>query len=103
MCEVYKLLKIKASLIHIEAFIYYIKKLRTASVYLHFTFYRVKCMIDILAVSKKYMAEEICNTCKGTRLVSAMERVYPGEPHMADIGEQPCPDCREEEDYDPDE
>lgn len=35
-----------------------------------------------------------CETCDGTGEVSSMEQVYPGEPHMADIGTQPCPDCQ---------
>lgn len=49
--------------------------------------------------------EEVCATCGGTGKVSAMGRVYPGEPHMADIDEEPCPDCSlsdEEDDYDQD-
>lgn len=54
---------------------------------------------------KQEEKEEVCETCGGDRVVSAMEQVYAGEPHMADIGEQPCPDCSidEDEDYDPDE
>ena len=35
-----------------------------------------------------------CETCQDTGEVSCMERVYPGEPHMANIGTEPCPDCR---------
>lgn len=37
--------------------------------------------------------EEECETCGGTGVVTTMERVYPNEPHMAPIGEEPCPDC----------
>lgn len=45
--------------------------------------------------------ETECETCGGTGEVSAMEAVYPGEPHMADVGSRPCPDCKhKEEDYD---
>lgn len=45
--------------------------------------------------------EEECETCGGTGEVSCMERVYPNEPHMADIGTEPCPDCQSrDEDYD---
>ena len=47
--------------------------------------------------------QEICKTCGGDRVVSKMEQVYAGEPHMAPIGEEPCPDCSlddEEEEYD---
>jgi DnaJ-class molecular chaperone len=49
--------------------------------------------------------EKVCETCGGEGVISKMEAVYPGEPHMADIGEQPCPDCSggdTEDDYDPD-
>lgn len=38
-----------------------------------------------------------CQTCGGTGEVSKMEAVYPGEPHMADVGTQPCPDCQNNE------
>ncbi len=38
--------------------------------------------------------DERCQTCGGTGEVSKMEQVYPNEPHMADIGFGPCPDCR---------
>ena len=47
--------------------------------------------------------EEVCATCGGTGEVSAMERVYPGEPHMADVGSRPCPDCRSARDDEPDD
>jgi len=36
---------------------------------------------------------EVCETCGGTGEVSCMEAVYPGEPHMAPIGTERCPDC----------
>jgi len=42
---------------------------------------------------------EVCETCGGTGEVSCMEAVYPGEPHMAPIGTQPCPDCCGPDDY----
>lgn len=46
-----------------------------------------------------------CATCGGTGEVTTSEQVYPGEPHMADIGTAPCPDCgiKDDDDYDPDE
>lgn len=34
--------------------------------------------------------EEVCALCLGTGEVSTMEPVYPGEPHMADIGTRTC-------------
>lgn len=34
--------------------------------------------------------EDWCLDCEGTGEVSRMEAVYPGEPHMADIGTQKC-------------
>lgn len=34
-----------------------------------------------------------CDICEDTGKVGCMEAVYPGEPHMADIGEQMC-ECR---------
>ena len=57
---------------------------------------------DLKKIEEK-AEDEVCPTCGGTGEVSAMEQVYPGEPHMADIGTQPCPDCRspkDEDDYD---
>jgi len=47
--------------------------------------------------------EEVCETCGGTGEVSVMERVYAGEPHMADVGTARCPDCNlpDEDEYDP--
>lgn len=47
-----------------------------------------------------------CETCGGEGKVAALEQVYPGEPHVAEIGETDCPDChaddqeREEEERD---
>ena len=41
--------------------------------------------------------DEECPTCGGTGEVGRMEAVYPGEPHMADVGTQPCPDCQSNE------
>lgn len=45
---------------------------------------------------------DTCETCGGDGKISAPGYVYPGEPHIADIETQPCPDCTEEsgdEDY----
>lgn len=41
---------------------------------------------------------EVCEMCGGTGEVSTMEKVYPGEPHMAPIGSAPCPECHAEPD-----
>lgn len=44
-----------------------------------------------------------CQTCGGMGEVACMERVYPNEPHMADVGSEPCPECckrSEPDDYD---
>lgn len=56
-------------------------------------------------MANKNKEEEVCQTCGGTGEVSTMERVYPGEPHMADVGTDRCPDCNmpDEDDYDGDE
>lgn len=51
---------------------------------------------------------KVCETCGGYGEVRTMEYVWAGEPHMADIGSAPCPECsppkgreedREPEDY----
>ena len=34
--------------------------------------------------------EEVCMHCYGTGEITTMERVYPNEPHMADIGTRKC-------------
>lgn len=34
--------------------------------------------------------EKECSICHGEGVVDTMEAVYPGEPHMAPIGSQPC-------------
>lgn len=34
-----------------------------------------------------------CQTCGGDGFVRVMAPVHPGEPHMADVGTEPCPDC----------
>lgn len=46
--------------------------------------------------------DEVCETCGGTGEVSQIEQVYPNEPHTADVGTAPCPDCNppKEEEYD---
>ncbi len=45
--------------------------------------------------------EEECETCGGIGYVRTTERVYPGEPHMAPVGEEPCPECngKDEDDF----
>lgn len=40
---------------------------------------------------------EECETCGGTGEVGTMEQVYPGEPHMANVGTENCPDCNSSE------
>ncbi len=45
--------------------------------------------------------EDVCSDCGGTGEVSVMEPVYPGEPHMADIGRAPCPTCKPPRDDEP--
>jgi DnaJ-class molecular chaperone len=37
--------------------------------------------------------QEVCETCGGTGEVSCMESVYAGEPYMASVGIERCPDC----------
>ena len=34
-----------------------------------------------------------CTYCDGSGEVPAMALVYPGEPHMADVGSADCPVC----------
>lgn len=34
--------------------------------------------------------EEVCEDCGGTGEATKMERVYANEPHMADVGTEPC-------------
>lgn len=34
--------------------------------------------------------EEVCEECGGTGEIVVTEAVYPGEPHMADVGTRPC-------------
>lgn len=45
---------------------------------------------------KQYCEEAarlVCSTCHGSGEVASMDYVYPGEPHMADIGDnRPCPE-----------
>lgn len=65
----------------------------------------VSSFCNMNSVGLEYMVkpkpEPVCETCGGTGEVSQMERVYPNEPHMADVGTADCPDCRpaKEEDY----
>ena len=49
------------------------------------------------------LCDAICEFCEGTGEVSQMESVYPGEPHMADIGTRKCICKIEEDDEDYDE
>lgn len=46
---------------------------------------------------------QMCEHCEDSGEVSRMEAVYPGEPHMADIGTETCT-CkrRDDDDYDRD-
>ena len=46
--------------------------------------------------------QKVCETCDGTGEVRVQEQVYPGEPHTADVGTAPCPDCNcpNADDYD---
>ncbi len=42
--------------------------------------------------------EPVCETCNGTGEVSTMEKTHGAhEPHMADVGTAPCPDCQSKE------
>ena len=34
-----------------------------------------------------------CSSCLGNGEVSVMEKVYPGEPHVAPIGVEKCEEC----------
>lgn len=38
----------------------------------------------------EWEADDVCEYCGGTGEVSTMEQVYPGEPHMADVGTEKC-------------
>lgn len=38
--------------------------------------------------------EEVCQRCGGEGRVTTMGYVYAGEPHMADVDDQPCHECR---------
>lgn len=78
---------------------------------IHFTHIWVKCILSSSAEhraitkknkrpmattkSKKPKNEEPnpCETCGGKGWVRTMGRVYANEPHMADVDEEPCPDC----------
>ena len=42
---------------------------------------------------REIIKEPPCETCVGSGTVSTMERVYPNEPHTADVGSEPCPTC----------
>lgn len=43
--------------------------------------------------NKEEEVEEVCSICHDTGEVACMESVYPGEPHMADVGTREC-ECR---------
>lgn len=50
--------------------------------------------IDIWVCSKCHKeceVEQVCALCLGTGEIVTSEQVYPGEPHMADIGTAVCP------------
>lgn len=64
-------------------------------------------IVFIVTAGTITVLEEIdeCEICGGKdgrhENVSRMEAVYPGEPHMADIGSEPCPNYQpNHEDYD---
>lgn len=62
--------------------------------------------MEVVATKAIEMAKDYCETCGNTGEVRTMEAVYPGEPHMADVGTGPCPDCRpggDDDDYNGDE
>ncbi len=50
--------------------------------------------------------EEVCEDCGGKngehQDVPQMEAVYPGEPHMADVGSRPCPQLTDNQNDDHD-
>jgi len=48
-------------------------------------------------------ADEVCAYCLGSGEVSVMEQVYPGEPHMADVGTAKCTCQIQEHDGDGDD
>lgn len=55
--------------------------------------------------NKQEPEENVCELCGGKdgehEDISTMEAVYPGEPHMADVGSRPCPNLEaNEEDHD---
>ena len=40
--------------------------------------------------------EVVCPECEGTGEIRIQSQVYPGEPHMADLGDTiPCPVCKQ--------
>ena len=43
-----------------------------------------------MSPKRRKAADPDCIECGGTGEVPRMEQVYPNEPHMADIGSQPC-------------
>lgn len=49
---------------------------------------------------KECDVDDVCEVCLGTGEVSTMEAVYPGEPHMADIGTRACICQHKEEEHD---
>lgn len=50
--------------------------------------------LEALGLEEADEAIKPCQTCDGTGEVSKMGPVYAGEPHMADVDTEPCPDCR---------
>lgn len=44
---------------------------------------------------QKEQDEIVCPECGGTGEIPIQSQVYPGEPHMADLGDTiPCPVCK---------
>lgn len=52
------------------------------------------------AIKEAEEEERPCEDCNGTGEVSVMEAVYPGEPHMADVGTRKCHCQVREDEYD---
>lgn len=52
-------------------------------------------LVAVEKVTEKFFEvfPPVCRTCGGLGEVTTMEQVYSGEPHIAPIGTQNCPDC----------
>lgn len=53
-----------------------------------------KCQTHVDTDFDEDHEDECCATCDNTGEVSVLAEVWPGEPNIADIGTQPCPDCQ---------